>query len=176
MTSKNDGDFTERNAVIESATITNDDHGMLTAWLTLDYGGMCQGFGGYALYLPKNLKHHNPGGPNYAGHFIWRVMEIAGVSEWSKLKGKTIRVRQNHSGVQAIGHIVKNDWFDPEADFAKARESSLSPEMRRLIIAARRVAFDERDNDSIRELDEASEAFASVVEWEDEPQARETDQ
>lgn len=108
-----------KNAIIESARITNDDHGLLSAWLALDYGGTGQGFGGYSLYLPKSFKHHDPCGPNYAGHFIWRVMEIAGVSEWSKLPGKTIRVKAEHCGVRAIGHIVKDDWFDPTEDFAR---------------------------------------------------------
>lgn len=110
-----------RNAVIESARITNDDHGLLTAWLNLDYGSSGQGFGGFALYLPKSFTRHNPQGPNYAGHFIWRVMEIAGVSEWSQLKGKTVRVRQEHSTVHAIGHIVKDDWFCPSDDFAASK-------------------------------------------------------
>lgn len=109
--------FIERNAIIEDARITNDDHGLLSAWLTLDYGGSGQGFGGYALYLPKSFRHHKLSGPNYAGHFIWRCMEIAGVSEWSKLVGKTVRVRCEHSQVHAIGHIVKNDWFNPGDDF-----------------------------------------------------------
>lgn len=108
-----------RNAVIESARITNDDHGLLSAWLGLDYGGSGQVFGGYALYLPKGFKHHDAGADvNYAGHFIWRVMEVAGVSEWSQLKGKTIRVKCEHSKVHAIGHIVKDDWFDPAIEFA----------------------------------------------------------
>lgn len=106
-----------RNAIIESATITNDDHGLLTAWIHLDYGGMSQGFGGYALYLPKGFKHHNINGT--AGHFIWRAMEVAGVDEWSKLKGKSVRVKQNHNGVYAIGHIIKDDWFCPKEDFSK---------------------------------------------------------
>lgn len=108
-----------RNAVIEKATITNDDHGLLSAWLSLNYGGSGQGFGGFALYLPKDFTHHDPSGPNYAGHFIWRVMEIAGVLEWSQLPGKTIRARCEHSKVHAIGHIVKDDWFDPSADFER---------------------------------------------------------
>lgn len=103
-----------KNAIIEDAIITNDDHGLLSSWIYLDYGGSGQGFGGYALYLPTSFTHHNLKGPNYAGHFIWRVMEVAGVSKWSQLKGKTIRVQCEHSKVR---HIVKDDWFSPSEDF-----------------------------------------------------------
>lgn len=108
-----------KNAIITDATITSDDHGLLSAWLMLDYGGSGQGFGGYCLYLPKDFEHHNLKGPNYAGHFIWRCMEIAGVTEWQKVVGKTIRVRGDRAGIDAIGHIVKNDWFSPRDDFQK---------------------------------------------------------
>lgn len=114
-----------QNAIIENAVITNEDYGLLSAWVYLDYGGTGQGFGGYALYLPKTFTHHKLNGPNYAGHFIWRVMEIAGVTEWSKLKGKTVRVKCEHSKVHAIGHIVKNDWFDPSIDFKQAETEEL---------------------------------------------------
>lgn len=107
-----------KNAIISRAEITNDDHGLLSAWLHLDYGGSSQGFGGYSLYLPKSFHHHKINSP--AGHFIWRVMEIAGVGKWSELTGKTIRVRANFLAVLAIGHIVRDDWFEPEKDFAKA--------------------------------------------------------
>lgn len=44
-----------RNAIIEKARIARDDHGFLTAYLDLDFGGQHQGFGGYVLYLPKRI-------------------------------------------------------------------------------------------------------------------------
>lgn len=106
-----------KNAIITKAVITGDDHGLLSAWLTLDYGdssGQC--FGGYALYLPKSFTHHSV--ESVAGHFIWRCMEVAGVTQWDQVVGKTIRVRSSHSKVEAIGHIIKDDWFIPAVDFA----------------------------------------------------------
>lgn len=108
-----------KNAIIERATITSDDHGLLSAWLHLNYGGSGQGFGGYCLYLPKSFTHHRL--ESCAGHFIFRVMEIADVSEWAQLPGKTIRARGNNVKIYAIGHIVKEDWFEPEKDFASLR-------------------------------------------------------
>lgn len=105
-----------KNAIIEKTTITIEDHGSLTIWLQLDYGDCGhQGFGGYALYLPKSFKHYKM--ESVTGHFMFRCMEIAGVEKWSDMQGKTIRVKATHNGVQAIGHIIKNDWFDPKADF-----------------------------------------------------------
>lgn len=107
-----------KNAVIESADI-NTEHGMLDCWLHLDFGGSCQGFGGYALYLPKSYKHHQV--MSVAGHHIYRIMEIAGVEKWSQLKGKTIRVAGTWSKIERIGHIVKDDWYSPAADFASVK-------------------------------------------------------
>jgi len=103
-----------QNAVIESTTIDIGDRNLLTIWLNLDYGGAGQGFGGYALYLPESYDHHEL--KSFAGHFIFRVLEIAGVHRWEQLKGKTIRVKSDGT-IKAIGHITKDDWFDPSKDF-----------------------------------------------------------
>jgi hypothetical protein len=111
----------EKNAIIESATLTTEDHGCLSSWIVLDYGGSCQGFGGYSLYLPQGFSHHEKGA-GYAGHWIYRVMAIAGVGKWDQLVGKTVRVRAEHDKVHAIGHIVKDDWFCPSDDFKQAED------------------------------------------------------
>ncbi len=108
-----------KNAVITSAELTIEDHGLLSGWLRLDYGGAGQGFGGIALYLPKSFDHHEIN--SCAGHWIFRVMEIAGVESWSKLPGKTIRTRATWTSVEGIGHIVKDDWFYPAQDFGKGQ-------------------------------------------------------
>lgn len=114
-----DSEFEIKNAVIESADITTRDRGFLDCWLTLDYGGSGQGFGGWTLYLPKSWKHHKV--ESVAGHHIFRIMEIAGVEKWDQLVGKTIRVKANHSKIHAIGHIVKHDWYCPEDDFKRVK-------------------------------------------------------
>ena len=110
-----------KNAVIESAEITTDERGLLDCWLSLDYGGMGQGFGGYALYLPKSFQHHKI--LSVAGHHLFRIMEIAGVTKWSQLKGRTIRVDGSWTKIDRIGHIVKDDWYCPGDDFKSADNS-----------------------------------------------------
>lgn len=103
-----------KNAIIESVKISTED-GILQCWLMLDYGGSNQGFGGYALYLPKSFKHHNIN--SVAGHFIYRCMEIAGATDFNAMKGRAIRVKSDWNGIEAIGHIINDDWFCPKEDF-----------------------------------------------------------
>ncbi|MDR1073131.1 MAG: hypothetical protein LBL45_05585 [Treponema sp.] len=110
-------DLELRNAIVEYAEITNDDHGLLTAWIGLKYKGRNQGFGGHVLYIPAGCRRHKL--ESLARHFIWRVMEIiAGAREWSELRGRTVRARHNRAQVWEIGHVVKDDWFCPARDFA----------------------------------------------------------
>lgn len=113
-----------KNAVIESARF--DTERGLSAFLSLDYGNSThQAFGGYILYAPKGWASHGISG-NFCGHFIWRCLDIAGVDDWARLPGRTIRVKADMGKVQAIGHIVKNDWFDPAEDFEAMKLSSIA--------------------------------------------------
>lgn len=104
----------KRNAVIEGAKLCIENGGILTAWLTLDYGGAGQGFGGFALALSKDFLHQDPPREGvFCGQFLLRVLQIAGVEEWSALPGRTIRADAEDTKIHGIGHIVKNDWFYP---------------------------------------------------------------
>lgn len=105
------------NAIIESARIEMDG-AILSAWLTLDYSGSGQGFGGWVLGGHPNAKcgrHHQQA--NLAGEFIVKCLLAAGVDRWDLLPGKSIRVRKTDEfgSIVAIGHIVRDDcWFCPE--------------------------------------------------------------
>lgn len=50
--------------------------------------------------------------------------------------------------------------------------SDLPADVRRLVIAARQVAFEGATPDVLRELAHASEAFADRVPWDEEPEDR----
>ena len=101
----------ERNARITSVSMSTADHGCLSSRLNLDYGGLEQVFGSYVLYIPKHMQG------NYAGMWIWRCLESAGVSDWKDLPGKIIRVRTDHTKIHAIGHVLEDRWFYPEKEF-----------------------------------------------------------
>jgi hypothetical protein len=112
------------NAIIESARFDNERG--LSAWLMLDYHGSGQGFGGFMLYTPPDWGRPGelPKAPqlNYCGHWVYRCLQIADVDDWGKLPGRTIRVRRGEWGpISAIGHIVKDDWFDPKVEFEKMK-------------------------------------------------------
>lgn len=120
------GEVKQQNAIITGATLTTEDHGVLSIWISMDLEFGCQSFGGHVLFLPKEFKHA-PKQANFAGLWIFRVMQVAGVSEWSKLTGKTVRVRGTWDGITAIGHITKDDWFCPKDEFAAIAEDGVEP-------------------------------------------------
>lgn len=95
-----------KNAIIRSIQLSFTDHGILTAWLNLEYGDdSCQAFGGWSLEVP------------FGANFIKRCLIVGGVDEWNNLIGKTIRVKATNMKVEAIGHITKDIWFNPKDGF-----------------------------------------------------------
>jgi hypothetical protein len=101
------------NAVITYAAIGLDGSDPLTVSVLLDYGTTEQVFGSVVYSLKKGVHARN-----YAGHFIYRMLEVAGVSKWEELKGKAVWVVADASLVEAVGHIIKDIWFCPREEFS----------------------------------------------------------
>ena len=110
-----------KNAVIESTMLGVEDHGIMTCFLNLNYGGSGQGFGGYGLDEPikKNGKFIRRQGSAYGMEFIKRILETLEVETWEKLKGEKIRVEAEEWGeIYKIGHYIKDKWFEPKKDLS----------------------------------------------------------
>ncbi|MDR3000356.1 MAG: hypothetical protein LBU89_03740 [Fibromonadaceae bacterium] len=102
-------------AIIDAAIEVRDFY--LSVRVRMDCGDYAtvKFFGGYPLYvLTSNIQHEllSP-----MGHFIWRLMEVAEVKEWSELKGKTVRIEVTDGVIYSIGHIIRTNWFHPIKDF-----------------------------------------------------------
>lgn len=114
-----------KNAVITGTMLGIEDHGIMSCMVFLDYGGGGQAFGGYSLDTPikdaagKFLRRE---GTAYGMEFIARVLRATGAESWEKLKGTHVRVRADYGKVHAIGHIIKDQWFDPVKDLAYFHE------------------------------------------------------
>jgi NADH:ubiquinone oxidoreductase subunit 5 (subunit L)/multisubunit Na+/H+ antiporter MnhA subunit len=80
-----------------------EDHGIFTATLFMDYGGVGQGVGN--LFLDDYDEATRKRVPSTcAGAFIAGVLRACGVRQWEHVKGRTIYVLFNEeTGYQAIG-------------------------------------------------------------------------
>lgn len=112
-----------QNALVSSARIELNDHGLLDVWLMLEYGIGGQGFGGWSLgrhvFKPADARQEFlESKHNYAGHYLIRVMQVCGVHEFAHIPGRSLRVAKGNGLIRGIGHITKDDWFYPSRDFA----------------------------------------------------------
>lgn len=112
-----------RNAKIESVSITMEDHGCLTWWLSLDGGGWGVNIGGYVI------GHGYLGADHFDGsakgmESIARVMDTVGVSRWEDLPGKYVRVADADWGntITKFGNILEDKWFDCREFFSQKEE------------------------------------------------------
>ena len=115
------------NAVIKEAKIKIERECILDCWLFVKrQDGFSQGFGGWSLYLErKNKLERLKETGNLAGHYIYRLMQIADVNDWGKIRGKAIRIDIQDDLIRGIGHIIKDDWFYPEKDFKEACDDNI---------------------------------------------------
>ncbi len=110
-----------KNALIESTMLGWEDHGILSCMVYMAFDGSGQGFGGYALDEPisKDGKFLYRRGTDYGMQFIEGILKAVGADSWEKLKGMHCRVQtdSDHSfggRIVKIGHILKDQWFDPD--------------------------------------------------------------
>lgn len=85
-------------AKITDTMLGVEDHGILTCYLTVDYGGSGQLIGGYGLDNPvkdENGKFLRREGTAFGMEFIARVIRACGVMKWEDVKGRTIYVLQD---------------------------------------------------------------------------------
>ena len=113
-----------KNAKITGTMLGQEDHGILSCMINLNYGGSGQGFGGYCLDEPHKVNGEFKGrrGTAYGMEFIRRVLETVGVEKWEDLKGKHVRADCEWVRVHGIGHITENKWFYPERDLVEFLE------------------------------------------------------
>lgn len=93
-----------KNATIRNTMLGFEGHGILTAMITVDYGGSCQGFGGYRM----------DGGDDFLGKSIINVLNAVGVDSWESLKGKHVRIEKEDSWngkIVRIGNFLEDKWF-----------------------------------------------------------------
>lgn len=105
------------NAKITDTMLGYEDHGILTCFLQLEQKASSQGFGGWRLDAPKYAL-------SYLGTFwIKRILEVVGVNEWEKLKGKYVRVDGEEFGdIFGIGHITDDVWFYPKKEIEAMKD------------------------------------------------------
>lgn len=104
------------NGVIVDTSLGNEDHGIFTAFLTIEGDGWGCGFGGYA-FDTYDKQAGDRVGHAYGMQFIMEVLKTLEISSWEKLKGAHVRVESQGwgGGIIKIGPVIKNRWFDPKA-------------------------------------------------------------
>jgi hypothetical protein len=113
-----------KNAKITNISVSMEDHGCLTFYITLDGGGWGCTYGGYCIgkgYLGAKEFYSTDAGLE----IIMRIMDTVGVEKWEDLKGKYCRVKTEGWGgtIRAIGNILTNKWFDIEEFYSNYNDT-----------------------------------------------------
>lgn len=112
-----------RNARITSTMLGREDHGILTFFLFLDYGGSSQGAGGYGLDQHNKVTNSRVG-YRFGSDLLARIMGVVGVEKWEDLAGKHVRAKADYSKVYAVGNFLTDDWIDFAELFESHKEAT----------------------------------------------------
>ena len=97
------------NAFIENADITTEEYPTVNIQLKLPCGGVV--FGGYA-FAKRVDGDFKLDGWEKGMTAIFRIMEVAGVDCWSKLKGSPVRAILKDQRIYAIAHFLEDKVMD----------------------------------------------------------------
>lgn len=97
------------NALIENADITTEEYPTVNIQLKLPRGGVI--FGGYA-FAKRVVGDFELDGWEKGMTAIFRIMEVAGVDHWNKLKGSPVRAILKDDRIYAIAHFLEDKVMD----------------------------------------------------------------
>jgi hypothetical protein len=103
-------------AKVESVDLFIEDHGILTLFVNLDYGGTHQGFGGYSLDgYDETLKRRvgTAGGTD----FILRILNMFKVSKLEDIKGRSVYAIKQGEKYSSTVIGLKTPDFDGGEEF-----------------------------------------------------------
>ena len=97
-----------QNARISSASLRVDRGFAITIWIFVQIEGGGQGFGGYLLsHMDRDPSPH-------LAAWITGLFKLFEVETLEALKGEPCRVDADFGRIYRIGHLLRDDWFDPE--------------------------------------------------------------
>ena len=74
---------------ITSVNLCIEDHGILSLMVSFDFGGTCQGFGGFALDAPPPKRKGPRIGSAAGTDFILRLLRLFGVNRLEEIVGRS---------------------------------------------------------------------------------------
>ncbi len=108
-----------KNALIENADITTEEYPTVNIQLKLPGCGVI--FGGYSFAKRMNGDFKLEGWEK-GMTAIFRIMEVAGVDHWNKLKGSPVRAILKDDRIYAIAHFLEDKVMDYRLTPFQAKE------------------------------------------------------
>lgn len=110
----NGTDYSGQIGTIRSTSLGYMDHGVLSAFVQVEWVGGGVGVGGFVLDEPKDRdnKDYSRRGTAYGLDHVIRIMETVGVSKWEDLVGKLVVVLfegKNYVGSRSVGLASATD-------------------------------------------------------------------